>query len=51
MRVGQVVEKRRAIKSGQRSPYAWQCEHAQVLLDDLLGFLGTGMEKIEDFNP
>jgi hypothetical protein len=32
-------------------PYAWQREQAEELLDDLLGFLGTGTEPIEDLNP
>lgn len=32
-------------------PYAWETEHAEALLDDLLGFLGDDNEPIEDINP
>lgn len=32
-------------------PYAWKQEQAEELLDDLLGFLGTGTEPIEELNP
>jgi len=32
-------------------PYAWEREEAEELLDDLLGFLGAGTEKIEDLSP
>jgi hypothetical protein len=32
-------------------PYAWQREQAEELLDDLLGFVGTGTEPINDLNP
>jgi hypothetical protein len=32
-------------------PYAWDTEHAEALLDDLLGFLGDGDEPIEEVNP
>jgi uncharacterized protein with ParB-like and HNH nuclease domain len=32
-------------------PYSWQREHAEELLDDLLGSLGVGTEAIDDLNP
>jgi hypothetical protein len=32
-------------------PYAWQREQAEELLDDLLGFLGSGTESIDDLTP
>jgi hypothetical protein len=32
-------------------PYAWQQEQTEELLDDLLGFLGSGTEPINDLNP
>lgn len=32
-------------------PYAWQREQAEELLDDLLGFVGSGTEPINDLNP
>lgn len=32
-------------------PYAWDTEHAEALLDDLLGFLGDGDEAIAKINP
>jgi hypothetical protein len=32
-------------------PYAWQHEQAEELLDDLLSFLGTGTEPINDLTP
>lgn len=32
-------------------PYAWETEHAEELLDDLLAFMGNGEEPINDINP
>lgn len=32
-------------------PYSWQREQAEELLDDLLGFLGSGREQISDLIP
>lgn len=32
-------------------PYAWGVEQTEELFDDLLGFLGTGTEPIDDLNP
>lgn len=32
-------------------PYAWEQEETEELLDDLLGFLGSGHEQITDLNP
>ena len=38
------------VPSYQR-PYAWTTEHASELADDLLQFLGTGKDPVEDLNP
>ena len=32
-------------------PYAWEVEQAEILLDDLLSFLGEGTEPIDEVNP
>lgn len=32
-------------------PYAWEVEQAEMLLDDLLDFLGGGTEAIDEVNP
>ncbi|MBD3885972.1 DUF262 domain-containing HNH endonuclease family protein [Leptolyngbya sp. PL-A3] len=32
-------------------PYAWEVEQAETLLDDLLSFLGDGVEPIDEVNP
>jgi uncharacterized protein with ParB-like and HNH nuclease domain len=32
-------------------PYAWQCEQAEELLDDLLTFLGNDADAVSDLNP
>jgi hypothetical protein len=32
-------------------PYAWEVEQAEMLLDDLLSFLGEGTEPIDEVNP
>ncbi len=32
-------------------PYAWEVEQAETLLDDLLSFLGDGVEPVDEVNP
>lgn len=32
-------------------PYSWEVEQAEILLDDLLSFLGEGNEPIDEVNP
>ena len=50
--IGEVFSERYAFSvPPYQRPYAWTTEHAGELLEDLLTYLGTSEEPVEDLNP
>ncbi|MEO7000575.1 MAG: DUF262 domain-containing HNH endonuclease family protein [Ktedonobacterales bacterium] len=50
--IGEVFSERFAFSvPPYQRPYAWTTEHAGELLDDLLGYLGTSDDAVEDLSP
>ncbi len=50
--IGEVFSERYAFSvPPYQRPYAWTTEHAGELLDDLLSYLGTSEEAVEELNP
>ncbi len=50
--IGEVFSERYAFSvPPYQRPYAWTTEHAGELLDDLLNYLGTSDEAVEELNP